>query len=161
VRKIGISVFAFLTGSAVGIWTRADLRKFIQALFRFLTENHIRFHGGKDFVFFGPAWYYLAFGVFGAMFYLSKNKLQMRGKIQRGFFEVLIFFISLIAICYYDGAMKIMVCTACNDGTRSIHYNEVHYDLIVVCSLMLSMIPAGIKLLKQVFRTENLALKKL
>jgi hypothetical protein len=161
VRKISISFLAFLTGSAVGIWTRADLRKLIQALFRFSTENNIRFHGGKDFYFFGPVWYYLAFGIFGAMFYLSKDKLQMRGKIQNGIFEVFIFFISLIAICYYDSTMKIMVCTACNDGTRSIHYNEVHYDLIVVCSLMLSMMPAGIKLLKQLVRAENVVLKKL
>jgi len=66
-----------------------------------------------------------------------------------------IFGIVLIGISALDANMKIIECTACDDGIRKLHWNEIKYGNILGISLILSLIPSGIILLKKIKKRQN------
>ena len=62
---------------------------------------------------------------------------------------LLIFGIALFGISALDANMKIIECTACDDGIRKLHWNEIKYGNILGASSILSIIPSGILLIKK------------
>ena len=52
-----------------------------------------------------------------------------------------LFFIATMMTSYIDSTSKIMECTACHDGIRSLHYNDVNYDFHFIVSLTGGLLP--------------------
>ena len=62
---------------------------------------------------------------------------------------LLIFVISLIGISAIDANIKVVECTACDDGVRKLHWNGVNYGLIIGTSAIISIIPSLIRIIKR------------
>ncbi|WP_298343029.1 hypothetical protein [uncultured Algibacter sp.] len=69
--------------------------------------------------------------------------------LKNGILSLLIFGILLIGISAIDANMKIIECTACNDGIRKLHWNEINYGLIIGMSVIISIIPNLIRIIKR------------
>jgi hypothetical protein len=137
-RIIGY-VFTFVIGVVISVLAESSLRSIIQTFLKFFTDNSIHFFG-KDFHLFASVYYYLSFGLFGLVTLIYWNVLEGKRKLSL-ILSILSFIIWLVVICYFYGALKIIECTACNDGIRNLHYNEVAYDGIIISSLLLSIMP--------------------
>lgn len=148
IKKIGISIALLVLGLAIAMFAEPRLRHFIQFLFRSLTDNAIRFYG-KDFHLFASPYYYLSFGVLLLTIWFSWSGLTSRQKTIDGLSTLTIFFVAIIIISWLNSNRLIVECTACNDGTRAIHYNDINYDGIIIGSLVLSMIPSGLRILRR------------
>lgn len=147
VKKIGIGFFTFALGLATSIFVESGLRRLIQTLFKILTSNAIHFYG-KDFHLFASSYYYLSFGLLFLIIWIFWNGLSTKGKIANGLMTLVIFFISIVMLSWWGSMAKIVACTACNDGTRGIHYNDVNYDAIIAISLLISILPTGFRQIK-------------
>lgn len=146
IKKTGIYILAFLSGLAIGFWVemKSGLRYLIQNLYETLTHHHIQFHG-KEFPLFFTPYYYPACGLVGMLVYFGMRNLLWREKVKYAFIAIIIFFVSLTSICYLDANLKIIECTACDDGIRSLSYNEINYSLIILSCAILSATPIAIK----------------
>jgi hypothetical protein len=47
-----------------------------------------------------------------------------------------------------DSNGRIAECTACRNGIRRIHYDDINYDAIICISLWASIIPIGLRQIK-------------
>lgn len=148
IKKIGVSIVLLVLGLIISVLAESKLRLLIQALFKSLTNNVIHFYG-KDFHLFASPYYYLSFGLLLLVAWFSWNGFILKQKILYGLVTALIFFVSIIVISWLNSNAMIIECTACNDGTRGIHYNDINYDAIIIGSLFLSMIPSGIRLMRR------------
>lgn len=147
IKKIGISIVLLVLGLIISVLAETKLRLLIQTLFKGLTNNAIHFYG-KDFHLLASPYYYLSFGLLLVIVWFSWIGLTSKKKITYGLVTTMIFFISIISISWLNSNAMIVECTACNDGTRGIHYNDINYDGIIVGSLFLSMIPSGLRLMR-------------
>lgn len=148
VKKFGISVGLLVLGVTISVMAESKLRYLIQTLFKTSTNNAIHFYG-KDFHLFAGVHYYLGFGLLLPIIWISWNGLTSRQKTLDGLLTTIVFFVAIVIICWLNSNEMIVECTACNDGTRGIHYNDINYDGIVVGSLLLSMIPSGLRLVRR------------
>jgi hypothetical protein len=148
IKKIAISIGLLVLGLAISVFAEPKLRHLIQTLFRISTNNGIHFYG-KDFHLFASVYYYLSFGLVLLTIWFSWNGLTPRQKVVDGLLTTMIFFIAIIIISWLNSNAMIVECTACNDGTRGIHYNEISYDVIIIGSLFLSMMPSGLRLIRR------------
>ena len=147
-KKILISIGLFIIGIAISSFAEDQLRYLIQTLFKILTNNAIRFYG-KDFYFFGSPYYYVSFGLSFPVTWYSWSGLTTRQKVTGLLLTFVIFFIAIIGISWAISNMMIVECTACKDGTRQIRYNDVNYDGIILGGLFLSLVPAGMRLIRR------------
>ncbi|AYB35005.1 hypothetical protein [Chryseolinea soli] len=144
IKKITFPLLGLLGGFGVGIWTEFWIKGFIHDLFTFFTDNHIRFHGKIFRSFF--EWHYLAiFALIGLFCYHAFRVCTLPEKIKYAGLAVSIFFLALALICYADSYVKIIECTACDDGVRTLEYSDIRYERIIFTSLALSLLPIGIK----------------
>jgi hypothetical protein len=141
IKKIGISIGLLLLGTAISVFTESSLRNLIQALFKSLTNNAIHFYG-KEFHLFASPYYYLSFGVVLIVMWFSSDGLSARQKLMDALLTIILFFVAVIAISWVNSNLMIVECTACDDGTRGIHYNDINYDGIIAGSLLSSLIPS-------------------
>lgn len=56
---------------------------------------------------------------------------------------------------YFDSSIKLLECTACDDGTRVLRYNDIRYDSIFVISLIISLLPVLTTQFKMVMQTHK------
>ncbi|MDP5105609.1 MAG: hypothetical protein NWQ31_05495, partial [Polaribacter sp.] len=66
-----------------------------------------------------------------------------------GILSILIFVIILIGISGVDANMNIIECTACNDGIRKLNWNDINYGMILGISVIISIIPNLIRIIKR------------
>jgi hypothetical protein len=147
-RKVLFSVLTFFGGIAIAIVFEQELRQLIQALFKISTDNNIYFVG-KDFDSFASTYYYLSPGILSLILFFASIRLTVEQTLINVLLAISIFFIALTLISYIDSNGKIAQCTACNDGKRSLNYNEINYDGITVVSLVLASIPSLTQLIKK------------
>jgi hypothetical protein len=147
-KKILFSAISFFLGIAIAIIFEKELRQLIQILFKISTNNKIYFVG-KDVHLFASTYYYLAPGILGLVLFFASVASTAKQILINIVLTIPIFFAALIMVSYADSNGKIVQCTACNDGKRSLNYNEVNYDGITIISLVLASIPSLIQLIKK------------
>jgi hypothetical protein len=154
-KRIVFPTLSFLGGFGIGLWSAFWIKEFIQDLFVFFTDHHIRFHGKISLpLFFG--WHYPAiFALIGLFCYYAFQVCTLREKIKYACLTVCIFFFVLALICYFDSNIKIIECTACDDGIRTLEYADIRYERIIFTSLALSLLPIGIKRIRKRGRSDS------
>ncbi len=132
---------AFILGLVVGIFSEDKLHQFIRFLYTYLTNNRISFYIPKFDLYFFSVSFIILFGLyFVALLYLFIGQ-TLRQRLLN-FFLTLIFIISsFFLICYMDANMKLIECTACNDGKRILDYYDINYLKIFIGTLLSSLIP--------------------
>jgi len=137
----------FVIGFGTAIFADSFFRHLIQDLFQWTTSNRIQF-GGKDFYLFGNPIYFTSFGLVFFTFSVANRKLETIKIVRNGVLTILIFGIALIGVSALDANLKIIECTACDDGIRILGYNEINYGLILTTSALISIIPSLITIIK-------------
>lgn len=147
-KKIIFGIFAFIIGIGISIFSYSFFREQIQNIFLWSTSNRIRFTG-KNFYLFGSDFYYLSIGI--SLLVMTFDNLNQRLTVifKNGIIYLLTFGISLIGISAIDANLKVIECTACDDGIRSLHWNGINYGLIIGTSAIISIIPSLIKIIKR------------
>lgn len=61
-----------------------------------------------------------------------------------------LFSIAIILISSLNANLKVIECTACDGGIRKLGYGEINYNLILISSLVISIIPSNLSLIKNI-----------
>jgi hypothetical protein len=146
-KKILTGIVFFIACLVVSVIFESFLRSQVYNLYQWTTDGGIRFIG-KNFYFFATPLYYLSFGISFLLFGFESLSQKIYKSIKKGFLWIAFFTVSLIVLCALDANSKIAVCTACEDGTRTLHFNEVNFGLMLGISALLSAIPNVFTLIK-------------
>lgn len=146
-KKIIFGILAFIIGIGISLFSYSFFREQIQIIFLWSTSNRIKFTG-KNFYLFGSNFYSLSIGI--SFFVLTLENLNQRLTVisKNGIMYLLTFGISLIVISAIDANIKVIECTACDDGIRSLHWNGINYGLIIGTSAIISIIPSLVKIIR-------------
>ncbi|WP_298540912.1 L-rhamnose/proton symporter RhaT [uncultured Aquimarina sp.] len=102
---------------------------------------------------FSDKTYYVTLGMIPLILTLENLNKKPAEFLKNGIICLLIFGISLIGISAIDANIKVMECTACDDGIRKIHWNGINYGLIIGTSAIISIIPSLIRIIKRIKKT--------
>jgi len=140
IKKIIIGVLCFILGMVIGFYLESSFRVIIQDIFKWTTSNKIQFIG-KNFSFFSDKSfeYFLGFGLM--LFVLINLKSKPIQVFKNLIICLFIFIISIFIISAIDANIKIVECTACDNG--------INYSLIISTSIIISIIPCLIQIIKQ------------
>tara|TARA_R110001592_G_scaffold248694_4_gene511110 strand:+ start:1463 stop:1945 length:483 start_codon:yes stop_codon:yes gene_type:complete len=157
-KKITFGVFSFIIGIVIAYYSESFFREIIQDIYKWSTSNKIKFVG-KNFYIFSNKLYFITFGIGLLILTLENLNQEHIQMLKNGILSILIFVIILIGISAVDANMKILECTACNDGIRKLNWNEINYGMILGISVIISIIPNLIRIIKRtkkpVFNTHN------
>jgi len=138
---ISVAVFLFSAGSTY--FFEEYFRKMIRYFFEFSTDENLTFIG-KNFHLFPSEEFQIGFGLFCVFLF---NVLKTH-KLLNILIVAVLFFSVAFGISYVESNMKIIGCTACDDGKFKMHYNAVAYDFIFICSLIISCSPFLFKFIR-------------
>ncbi|TPE44171.1 hypothetical protein [Pontibacter mangrovi] len=141
IKRAIIGILIFLVGVATAVLLEQSLRVFIQDLYKSLSGQSIYFVG-KDFNLFASPIYYCSFGILALVLWSATAKAEKKGSIALLLLTAVAFFTALIVICFIDSHLKLAQCTACFDGRRGLHYNDINYDFIQVLSILIALLPS-------------------
>ena len=148
IKRILIGITFFVIGFGTAVFADLFFRQLIQDLFQWTTNNGIQF-GGKDFYLFGNPIYFISFGLTFLIFSIANKKREWLKVLRNGILLILIFGIAIIGISALDANLKLIECTACDDGIRRLGYSEINYGLILSISAILSITPSLIFIFKK------------
>ncbi len=142
--KGGLILLAiFIASIYCSFYFEALYRKIIRYLYVTLSNGDISFITPKKDFHFASGEFVLSFGIF----MIALCFLAYRQTAKQRFVNIALTLFLLVASTfihsYFGSLFKIIECTACSDGERELHYNDINYDAIFISSLILSVIPAA------------------
>lgn len=146
-KKVIFGILAFIIGIVIAYYSESFFRGIIQDIFKWSTSDKIQFVG-KNFFVFSNKLYFLIFGTGLLILTLENLNTELTQLLKNGIISILIFGILLIGISALNANLKIVECTACDDGIRKLHWNEINYGLIIGISIIISIIPSLIRIIK-------------
>jgi len=128
----------FIASFLLAVYFEFDFRVLVLRCCLLLTNHDIHFVG-KNFLFFPTGDFQLYFSIFSTLiaFGLIKSKGQ-KWLLKIGMILILLF-LTLVSSCWIYAAGKVAECTACQNGQRTIRYNEVPYNIIFLVSLLVPL----------------------
>lgn len=84
----------------------------------------------------------VSFGFTFLFFSVDTRKMHFSKIIPKGIFMILIFLTALMIFYAFEANMKIIECTACTNGIRSLGYNITNYGKLVAVGVLFSIIPS-------------------
>lgn len=145
--RIIIGIVLFLIGIGVSFIGEPYLRSMVIDLFQLTTNGNVQFVG-KNFYFFATPFYYVSFGLSFMIFGIDTFTNKTSNNLKNGAVWGGIFFLALIGVCAFDANLKIIECTACDDGIRKLSYSELNYGQILGICALLCGVPNLVRLIK-------------
>ncbi len=139
-KIILLLVLVFFLTISLAVYNENSYRILVRFFFNFFQGDKIKFVG-KNFHLFASPYFVVAFGLFSVVFTLLLYGQSKKSGFIYSALAIILFFITTMATTYLDSTSKIIECTACQDGVRSLHYNAVNYDFHFITSLVVGLLP--------------------
>lgn len=141
-------ILGFLIACYSTLFFESEYRTLVVKLYKFSTKNNISFTG-KAFNLFPTYKFSVFFGIWIVFFIFRIINFKIKNRFIHFVCSFFLFFITTFLFCYIEGNLKIIECTACDDGKLQINYNQINYDLIFITSLIVSIMPLLITTIKR------------
>jgi uncharacterized membrane protein len=139
-KAILLLLLVFIVTVVIAFYFENSYRVFVRNCFNFFQDDSIKFVG-KNFHLFASPYMLVSFGLFSvALTVLLYGQGATKRTVYLGL-TVLLFFTTTFVTTYIDSLGKVVECTACQDGVRSLHYNAVNYDFHFITSLLIGLLP--------------------
>ncbi|WP_298537944.1 hypothetical protein [uncultured Algibacter sp.] len=149
IKKVLIGIIGFILGISFGFYFEGFFREIIQDIFRFTTSDKIRFVGKNISIFSDRTFEYIL-GFALMTFLLANIKLKTKRILKNVIICLLIFGISIFLISAINANLKVIQCTACDNGIVKIHWNNINFGLTIGLSAIFSVVPSIIVLINKI-----------
>lgn len=155
-KKIIYSTLIFLLATLSAFYFEEYYRILVRLLYKYFTADSISFVG-KNFH-FTSMYFVLAFGLFCIIMGTIQFGRTSSQAILSMLLMTVLFFITTMVISYFSSQLRIVECTACDDGKRSLQFNGINYNLIFMSSLFIGTLPILIKTIRTRMKANKKAL---
>ena len=66
---------------------------------------------------------------------------ESKQKVINTFWGLILFTLSIILYTYFDSNIRLIECTACDNGTMVLFYSDISYTKILIVTFITSLIP--------------------
>ena len=146
IKTIILYLLVFLLTITLAVYFEDNYRKFVRLFFRYFQKD-IKFIG-KDFHFVS-LYFVVSFGLISIVFTFLSRGLSAKRRLFYFVLALLFFFMMTTMTTYIDSLGKVVECTICKDGVRSLQYNEVNYDFHFIASLVVGILPLFLTFLRK------------
>ena len=150
-----ILLVIFIASIYSSFYFEGSYRKIIRHLYVVLSNGNISFFIPKKHLHFATGAFVLSFGLFMITLCFFIYRQHTRQRIVNITLGSFLFVASILIHCYPDSVFKIMGCTACADGIKQLHYNDINYDLILVSSLAIAIIPFATTEIRKIIKLKK------
>ena len=140
IKFILLLLLVFVLTITLAVYYENSYRVLVRFFFKYFQGDKIKFIG-KNFHLFASPYFVVAFGLFSVLLTMLLYGQSNRRKFIYLLLTIALFFITTIATTYIDSFGKVVECTACQDGVRSLHFNAVNYDFHFITSLVVGLLP--------------------
>ena len=140
IKFILFLLLVFVLTITLAFYYENSYRVLVRFFFKYFQGDKIKFIG-KNFHLFASPYFMVAFGLFSVLLTMLLYGQSNRRKFIYLFLIIALFLITTIATTYIDSFGKVVDCTACLDGVRSLHFNAVNYDFHFITSLVVGLLP--------------------
>jgi len=148
-KKGIILILIFILSVYSAFFFEEHFRELIRFLFRFFSNSKISFIYPRKYIHFATGEFVISFGIFLTVFVLILKRQTLRQKLINLFLTIFLFSISICIYSYFDSQLRLIECTNCINGQRSLNLNEIKYDTIFIISLIIGIIPSLITEIKR------------
>lgn len=139
-KAIFLLLLVFILTVVIAFYFENSYRVLVRHCFNYFQGDNIKFVG-KNFHLFASPYMLASFGLscvmLAALLYGQSAKKTL---VYLGL-TILLFFATTFVTTYIDSTGYVVECTACKDGVRSLHYNEINYDFHFITSLFVGLLP--------------------
>ena len=154
-KAIFLLILIFVVTAGLSFYFENKFQITIRHLYSSLTDNKISFEHPRKYFHFASDLFVFSFGLYMTLLSYLIFKQTPRQRIINSLLTFILFPFTVLLYSYFDGLIKLVECTACDDGTRVLKYNDIRYDSIFVISLIISLIPVLTTQLKKSIRTRK------
>lgn len=140
-KVIFIHFILFLSGLILAGYQENNFHRFVRYLYVTLTRHKIHFHSPKLDLYFFSFPFIISFGLHLSFSFYLLQKQSKRQKIVNTALIIIILVSSVLFNSYFDANIKLIECTACDDGTMELYYSDISYLKIFIASLIISLTP--------------------
>ena len=140
IKIILLLLLVFILAITLAVYNENSYRVLVRYFFNFFQGDKIKFVG-KNFHLFASPYFVVAFALFSVLFTLFLYGQSKKSGFVYSALAIILFFITTMATTYIDSFAKVVECTSCQDGVRSLHYNAVNYDFHFITSLVVGLLP--------------------
>jgi len=140
IKIILLLLLVFVLTITLAVYYENHYRVLVRFFFNLFQGDKIKFIG-KNFHLFASLYFVVAFGLFSVLLTMLLYGQSNRRRFVYLFSTIVLFFIATIATTFIDSFGKVVECTACKDGVRSLHYNAINYDFHFITSLLVGLLP--------------------
>ena len=149
IKKVLIGILGYILGMGLGFYLEGFFRGLIQDIFRFATSYKIQFVGKNIFIFSDKTFEYIL-GFALMTFLLANISFKTKRILKNSVFCILIFGVSIFLISAINANLKVIQCTACDNGIVKIRWNNINFGLTIGLSSILSIVPSIIILVRKI-----------
>lgn len=142
------SILLLLISSALAFYFESNYEHGVRILYEKLSNHKILFLDHSNYSPLTRGSFILSFGLFISLTYYLLIHQTLKQKIINVVLAGILFILSTIAYCYFNGLFKQIECTACDDGIRVLKYSDINYDFIFVSSLLTALLPTVLTAIK-------------
>lgn len=140
IKLILLLVLVFALSVSLAFYYENSYRVLVRYFFKFFQEDKIKFVG-KDFHLLANPYSVVGFGLFCVFLTLLLQKQSRKIIITSLSLAIILFFATTITTSYFDSLAKVSECTACENGVRDLHYNNINYNFHFLTSLLVALSP--------------------
>ncbi len=150
-----ILILVFVLTAGLSFFFENSFDEIIRYLYSSLTCNKISFIQPRKYIHFASDLFVVSFGLFVTIISYLIYTQTTKQKILNCCLTILLFPITAVLYCYFDSTIKLLQCTACDNGTMTLSYSDIRYDKIFVIGLIISLLPFLTTELKKIMQTRN------
>ncbi len=140
--KIGLKYFAvFILGLTIGVFSEDSLHQLVRHLYVRLTYDKISFDLPKFDLYFFSIPFIISLGLYFIVLLFLLGRQTSRQRVINSFLTLIFLISAFLISCYFDANIKLIECTACDDGTRVLNFYDINYTKIFIVTLLSSCIP--------------------
>jgi drug/metabolite transporter (DMT)-like permease len=140
--KTALKYFAaFLLGLILALLSEDSIHKLARQLYASLTYNKISFHLPKLDFYLPSVPFMISLGLYNVVLLYLFARQTSKQRLINTFLTIIFLVSTMVLYCYFDANIKLIECTACNDGKRELYYSDIHYTKISIVTLLTSLIP--------------------
>jgi hypothetical protein len=150
-----ILILVFVVTAILSFFFENSFDETIRYLYSSLTYNKISFIQPRKYIHFASNLFVTSFGLYVTILSYLIFTQTTKQKVLNCCLTISLFPITVVLYSYFDSTIKLLQCTACDNGTMTLTYSDISYDKTFVISLIISLLPFLTTEFKKIMQTRN------
>lgn len=146
----------FVASAYISFIYEYEYRNFIRWLYEILSEHKISFVHPRKYIHFASGYFVFSVASFFVVVFLTSIRLNWKQIMLNSLLSFTLYSVSILTYVYFDGKLRLIECSKCDNGIRTLKYNDIAYDQIMILSIFVGLLPWLISSLKKCGKNKTL-----